>query len=43
MMPIKTYRKIETIVLYFDVKKSTWNKLPKQARTWDYILKKSIE
>ena len=25
------------IVLYFVLKKKSWNKLPKRARTWDYI------
>ena len=38
MMPIKTYKKIKTILLYFVMKKKSWNKLPKRARTWDYIL-----
>ena len=44
-MSIKTYEKIETVVLYFVIKKQSWNKLPKRARTWDYILetKRKIE
>ena len=36
----KRYKKIETIVLYFLIIKKSWNKLPKRARTWDYILKR---
>ena len=37
-MPIKTYKKIKTIVLYFVIKKSC-NKLPKRTWTWNSILK----
>ena len=39
MMLIKTYKKTETIELYFLTKNFFWNTLPKRARTWDYILK----
>ena len=39
MMPMKSYKKIETIVLYSVIKKKSWEKLPKRPGPWDYILK----
>ena len=41
MMPIIT-SKVETIVLYFVIKEKSWNKLPKRAQTWDYILREAF-
>ena len=37
MMPIKKYKKIDTVVLYFFIEKKSWNKLLIRARTWNYI------
>ena len=39
-MPIKTYKKNLNDCIIFCYKKKSWNELPKQAWTWDYILKK---
>ena len=37
MMPIKTLKNGNDCII-FCYKKKSWNKFPKRARTWDYIL-----
>ena len=41
MMPIKHIKNWNACIIFCYTKKS-WNKLPKRARTWDYILKSSV-